>query len=160
MFKKGCLLLIILIIGSTAFMIATKTPEEIRESIEKAEVQSKATQKKWDDDRRIAAEKAAKEAAERPKLGDIARLTMGEEQGMMYLAVDEKALDEYEKAISAGDSHGITQLMLVGKLIGAQSRTRVRVLEGGVFRTKVRILEGDSNGQAGWIPAEFVKIIR
>jgi hypothetical protein len=76
-----------------------------------------------------------------------------------HIAVDEKALDAYIKAIASNDiPHGVLELYQQRRLFQVENGVKVKILDLGFGKAKVRILEGDKTGYTGWIVSEWVNI--
>lgn len=93
---------------------------------------------------------------ERRHPGAIATLRAGDAENAM-LAVDETAYDEMLKASIAGDSVGLRQMVLSGRVELVPNNTRILVIDRGLYRRKVRIMEGAAAGIAGWVAEDWVQ---
>jgi len=77
--------------------------------------------------------------------------------GKIWIAVDEKALDEYSEAALAKDKIGFQQLVTSGRLYSVDDgTTEALVLKTTFTRTKVRIMSGPHQERVGWVPREWV----
>lgn len=76
--------------------------------------------------------------------------------GKIWVAVDEKALDEYSEAALAKDNIGFQQLVTSGRLYSVDDgTTEALVLKTTFTRSKVRIMSGLHQGRVGWVPREW-----
>ena len=72
------------------------------------------------------------------------------------VGVDEKAYDEFTKAIVNHDKEGMDELVSTGRIFVVQDGTRVRILDRGVFTTEVRVLSGPHEGQRGIVSSSLI----
>jgi hypothetical protein len=91
-----------------------------------------------------------------PRIGLEARLYVEGAQSV-YIAIDEKAFDEFTDAGIAKDKIGIANLIMTGRIFSVDNNTKALVIDKTFTKTKVRVLEGKNIGMAGWVAHKFVK---
>ncbi len=75
--------------------------------------------------------------------------------GNVYLAVDERSLDELMDAAFDGNDAGISKLIGEGRVFPVRAGTSARVIDRSLFRRKVRLLGGHRDGAVGWVPKDW-----
>lgn len=74
-----------------------------------------------------------------------------------HIAVDEKALDSYIKALVSGDSpYGVTDLYAKRKLFQVNNDAKVRIIDLRIGKVQIRFLDGDATGRSGWVIPEWI----
>lgn len=91
-----------------------------------------------------------------PDIGQNAQIVSPDGKDL-FIATTEAAYEAERKAISAGDTQGLTNLMLTGQMFTVPNATSVLIIDRGSYRRKVRITAGKFEGLSGWVPDEFVK---
>ncbi len=76
---------------------------------------------------------------------------------VVYLPIDEQALDEWTNACVAKDYIGMAQLEASGRVFTVPNGTKVLVIDSRFATRQVRVLEGDAFGKSGWLPYEWLK---
>lgn len=89
-------------------------------------------------------------------VGSEAQLYLAGRDSVM-VAVDEKASEEMVSAISGRNQSALDALIGSGRVLKANSNTRVRVLQTMTGRTKVRILEGPHVMAEGWVLERWLR---
>lgn len=73
-----------------------------------------------------------------------------------WIAVDSAAWSEAYKASTAGDKHGLYELIVAGRLFVVDDGTPGLLLSIGMQQHEVRILDGPQTGKKGWIDTKLV----
>lgn len=73
------------------------------------------------------------------------------------VAIDEAAFDELHAAFRTKDWHGVAELFLSNRAFGAETNSRVLIIDRAFGKKKVRVLEGKQTGRAGWVKVEYLK---
>ena len=89
-------------------------------------------------------------------IGDTVYLFTSVDQDVL-IAVTRDDLTEIIKLAHAGDTLGMTQMVLQGRAYFVKPNTKALVIDSEVAVRKVRIYEGDMIGETGWVPFEFCK---
>jgi hypothetical protein len=79
---------------------------------------------------------------------------------LVYLGVDEEALDGIVNAAVHEDPDGVNDLIRQDRVFACEGGIAVKIIGGSGFlqsKIKIRLLEGVQAGRAGWVPREFVK---
>jgi len=77
--------------------------------------------------------------------------------GIVILATDEKAFDDFSQALIANDKYRFNEMINNGRLFTVPNGTAVKVTDIKFpGRTNVRVLEGKYVGESGWIAFEFI----
>jgi hypothetical protein len=90
-----------------------------------------------------------------PENGEIGYI---EVQGLdsVWVPTSEKAQDEMHSFSRAKNEEAIRQMILQGRLLVCESRTKVSVVDRGFFSSTVRMMEGIHEGRTGIIANEFL----
>lgn len=77
-----------------------------------------------------------------------------------YFSLSVEAHDTLIEAVTAGDSYGVAELLVSGKMLMLDKGTAVLVLdtEGWItVRYKVRVTDGQHTGRVGWVARGFLE---
>lgn len=135
--------------------------QEQRQAVEQRERQQQEQRWAEDEKRRAAAEAKAAATAQEPKrlvsfqAGTKGVLRTGAE-AIVIVALTSEAYNDYMKAASIQDKHGMVEVEIRGAMADVKSGTPVMVLDSDWKNAKVRVLEGPKVGQAYWVSRLFV----
>ncbi len=93
--------------------------------------------------------------------GKVNRGVLHTESGENVLVAATKADHErVEQLFIAEDEIGVNQMLLEGRIWEVRSGTKCVVIRLRFLITEIRVLEGPHAGQSGWVPTEFVQLVR
>jgi len=93
-------------------------------------------------------------------VGYVGTLIGAPHSNVTVVAITAEAMEEFGKAVIAGDKEGIAELEMRGLLAIVKNGTKARVIGyGSMFSgcIKVRVLDGESRGISGFISDDAIK---
>ena len=90
------------------------------------------------------------------KAGATLRLSV-DGKAPVPVSIDSATHERVLKLMAAGDTVGLTQLALNGKLTVVKDGTKAKLIDVGIFTTEVRIVDGQSAGRSGIVKTVWIK---
>lgn len=76
--------------------------------------------------------------------------------GSVVIFVDEKAMDDFFRALNQGDNDKINELERLGQIANVPKGTKCKIVKSGLTRYQVEIVEGIYKGNTVWVIRESV----